>query len=556
MTGYSAAHAAEINNTTSVTDEQLLKIMEDARQAMTAHQYMMAIKLYRQLAEMPDHVLRQDAIESLGLAYERAGKQADAKRAYEYFLQLYPDSAASERIRQRLAGIVTATWKDKEKLDKPKEKAGSSTWNNYGSWSQYFRRNGSLDEDNKDIVNLNLLSSNLDLNGRGKIGNLDLKTRFTGSENTNIDDSSNNYQTLNYLYAEINSRGSGFYSRIGRQRPKSGGIMGRFDGVHLGYHINNSLIFNVTAGYPVDRSKNIFIDDSREFYGVTLETGPWHEYWLANIYAIRQMSESYLDREATGGELRYIHPKHNLYTFVDYDTHFETLNIFSTQASVTASESIIFNAFLDVRHTPTVTTRNALFGQQVTTLTELHKSNSPEAIQQMALNNSPKYYLSMASMTYKFNSMYQLDTDITASKLETSPSMPAMSGSSNPMEYYFSTRLTISEWFGKRDVNIVGLRYADTANSTQQQLLLNSRFYASEKWSLNPSIIVDNRRYSGNSQQSELRVVPGFRTEYLASRSFSMDMEIVPEWSERKDTVGNYEYKNYYVNMGYRYIFD
>jgi len=549
---------AEDNNAVQKDDSQaLLQIMEDARIAMFEREYTRAIKLYRQLAEMPDHILRRDAIESLGLAYERAGKLEQAKKTYEMYLQLYPKSDGVERIRQRIAGLETANWEEKKKLAKPEPTSRKDQWRNYGSWAQYARRNASIYEDENEVVDLNLLSSFLDANSRGKLGSVDIKTRFSGSHNADLNNENNNYEQLSYLYAEVNQRSHGIYTRLGRQRPKGGGVLGRFDGINLGYHLNNSLIVNLTGGMPVDRTTHIYLDDSKYFYGLNLETGPWNKYWLANTYVIRQYAESLLDREAVGGELRFVHPKHSLYTLVDYDLYFDMLNIFSTQGSWSATESTTFNVFVDYRHSPSLSTRNALQGQPVFTLSDLKTLYSEEEIHQLAIDRSAKYYMAMAAVTYKFNDTYQLDTDVTATNLVATPSSGGVAGSNGtPNEYYFSTRLTVSNIFQHKDVNIIALRYADTNNSVQKSIMLNSRFNAAGKWFINPSLFISRTTYTASMQKSDNNITPGLRAEYQPSRALTLEFEAIPQWNKRRDTLGNAEYKNYYVSAGYRYIFD
>ena len=112
--------------------------MEEARQAMAKGDYSRAIALYNKVLQLPPNAYQQDALEFLGLARERKGQLAHAKAEYEKFLGLYPEGSAATRVKQRLAGLLTARKTPKEKLSKTARRKDRSEWDFFGGVSQFF----------------------------------------------------------------------------------------------------------------------------------------------------------------------------------------------------------------------------------------------------------------------------------------------------------------------------------------------------------------------------------------------------------------------------------
>ncbi|PLX60136.1 tetratricopeptide repeat protein [Sedimenticola selenatireducens] len=92
----------------AIPETEVAEIMESARQAMAGNDYSRAIQLYTKVLRYPEHKYREQAQEFLGLARERNKQLAHAKREYEKYLVLYPEGEGAERVRQRLAALVTA----------------------------------------------------------------------------------------------------------------------------------------------------------------------------------------------------------------------------------------------------------------------------------------------------------------------------------------------------------------------------------------------------------------------------------------------------------------
>ena len=63
------------------------------------------------------------------------------------------------------------------------------------------------------------------------------------------------------------------FGKIGRQTRTSGGVLGRFDGVHLAHDINPYFAINGVFGYPVVSSRQMRMDSDRKFYGISTDFG-------------------------------------------------------------------------------------------------------------------------------------------------------------------------------------------------------------------------------------------------------------------------------------------
>jgi hypothetical protein len=538
----------------AVEQQDVAALMDDAKQAMKEAQYNRAIQSYLKLLALPDNAYRRDAQELLALAYERNGQLDQAKLEYQRYLQLYPEGDGAERVRQRLAGIVTAAWpeQDASKKLRPEKQAQRNEWQHYGSLSQYLRRDVSTFEDQPSVVGNYSLTTALDVTSKGRSGDLDIKTRVSGSYLYDLDNISGHQQQLSYLYLDLNQRRQGWSGSIGRQRANGGGVLGRYDGIDLAMRLSPNYSVGVVAGMPVERSTETSPDSSRRFYGVNIETGPWNEHWELNGYLIQQQADGLLDRRAVGGELRYLHPERMLYTLLDYDISYGALNIASVQGSWIMPDKTSYNLLLDYRNGPALTTRNALIGQSVTTLTALSLSYSEEQIRQLAQDRTPRSTLAMVGVSRPLSERYRLDADFSVSNVGATPdSGGVLASDSSGNDYYLSTQLTGSSFFKEGDVTIFGLRLGDSAVNRSTTLLASSRLPIAGSWYINPRLQLGYQSYTASSD-SQQSLYPSLRVEYNWSRFSQFWFDGGYEWSQRNLWLGNQNYTNYSLEIGYR----
>ena len=122
----------------------------------------------------------------------------------------------------------------------------------------------------------------------------------------------------------MNRNTTGLRGRIGRQSRNTGGVLGRFDGLNLGYQLNEHLLFSTVFGKPAYSSSD-GIDSSRSFYGASINYGPILENLDLGMFYIAQDVEGIQDRQAVGAEFRYFGTKQSLWGMVDYDIAYNEL---------------------------------------------------------------------------------------------------------------------------------------------------------------------------------------------------------------------------------------
>ncbi len=83
-------------------------IFAKARAAITAGEYQRATQLLTKIVNLEENSRSAEAQELLGVVRERNGRLAHARAEYEIYLEKYPDGEGADRVRQRLAGVLTA----------------------------------------------------------------------------------------------------------------------------------------------------------------------------------------------------------------------------------------------------------------------------------------------------------------------------------------------------------------------------------------------------------------------------------------------------------------
>ncbi len=527
------------------SEEALAQIMKDAREAMREAQYNVAIRNYRELAEMQDHAYRRDALELLGLAYERKGDLPNAKATYQRYIELYPEGLPTERVRQRLAGLDTAAWEPPKRLEKPAEK-NKSSWRQYGSFSQYLRRDASSFENQAEVVHNYALTSQLDYNLRGRNDKWDLRSRINTGHSHDLQDKQGDQSTLSYLYLDMQQRQGDWGFRFGRQRANSGGALGRFDGLKLQRRIGKNEL-QLLLGMPVERSSDTSPDSSRQFYGLNFQSGPLAEHWQASGYLIQQQYDGLLDRRAIGGELRYNHTQRTLYTLLDYDIAYHVLNIANLQATYHFKDKSSINLLLDYRASPVLTTGNALIGQSATSLDELSQLYSETQIRELAEQHTAHNYLASIGFGKPFSKDLRLDLDFSASNLTASD---ISAGTDD--EFFTMGRLTWSNLWRAKDNNIASLRLSDTDNSRSTNLSLSSR-QPWGNWRFTPRLQWESRDYTNGDKQATL--APEFRAEYRWQSGHLFELGMGWESIRKETWLGEQKTENSYYSVGYRWQF-
>ena len=464
-----------------IAERKLEKLMENAKVVMTEGNYRRAVQIYTKILRTAAGDMKKQAHELLGLARERNDQFAHAKSEYKKYLNCYPLEPDAERVGQRLAGLLTAAKKPKMrivKVKKPKKINEKPKWRirNYGSYSNFYYRNQSLQEGRDTRVNRNDLYTNFDLNSRWISEDYDIRYKYTARHQSIFLPDKENKSRLSALSLEVRHKKSDLYGKIGRQSRHSGGVLGRFDGAHISYDISPKVVINGVFGFPVERTKKTNVNTEKKFFGVSADFGTFNEHWDYTAFFITQDNRGVIDRCAIGGEVRYFNPKKSFFTLIDYDVLFNAVNIFSFNGHWTLPSRTILNLMCNYRRSPLLMTNNAIRGQGVMELDDLFGRYTDKELQSLAVDRSAISKSFTFGATQQISDDIQLTGNFTVSRLEgtvASGGVDAVPGTGN--QYYSSLQLNINNIFFKNDSIINGLRCSNTSRRSTYAYNISAR---------------------------------------------------------------------------------
>lgn len=543
----------------SGTDPALAAVMEEAYGAMTAGDYHRAIQLYTKVAaQNDDGVARRKAQELLGLARERNGQKPQAKAEYEKYLASYPEGPESDRVRQRLAALVTVTAPSKPALREQKNTAGKpSDWRSdiFGSISQFYFRNETNPEGGKKQVNLSRLTNDLDLNARFRNDAYDVRALFVGSYDMDLLSGGDNDTRVYNLSLEMKGLKNGLYGRVGRQSLSSAGVFGRFDGIRLGYDITSAITLNSVYGYPVERSSDTHINAGRHFMGASVNIGEPANEWSFSAYAIEQRDNGLTDRRAVGGEIKYFERMKSLYVLADYDIFYKDLNLLMLFGTWTVREGTTINLNLDYRNSPFLTTKSAIQGQGVENLGDLFNRFNEEELYSLAQDRTAQSETATMGVTQDLNEKLQLTAEATAAKLSGTATSGGVEGyAATGTDIYLNTQLIASDFFSDGDIVSFGLRYYNTSNYRSYGAIVNARLPLTQDLRINPRVLLDYRK-SGSTDNNRLLVRPLLRVDYRLKRWLRFEAEGGIEWQDETFSGLSKKLLGTFFYIGYRIYF-
>ena len=552
----------------SAGSPRMSELMDEAGGAMIDRNFRRAVQLYTKILRNPESVFRQDAQELLGLARDRNGQAAHAKAEYKKYLKLYPEGPGADRVRQRLSGLLTAAAKPKGKLRKAKKSGtkGESDWDHqiFGSLSEFYSYNDSEAEDGTRTINQSQSLTSLDFNTRSRSDRYEIRTQFFGTHEVDLrSNAADDISRVNNLYVDLEDRKWELSGRFGRQSRSSGGVLGRFDGGMISYEVLSQVKINGVFGYPVASSKDSAFNTDKRFYGGSINLGTFWNSVDFNLFAINQEVNGVDDRQAVGGEIRYFDPKKSLFSYVDYDTSYDELNIFLINGGWTFPTKTRLNLVLDYRKSPILTTSNALIGQTVQDVSLLLNTLSEDEIRQLAIDRTATSKSATIGIVQDLNEKYQVVAEVTVSELSgttASPNpaiLPVVTVPANPptgKDYFYLAQFIASNFFMEGDINIIEMRYSDTMNNDSYSLNLNLRYPFTQNLRINPRIQT-NYRKNKNDDGESLTIRPLLRVDYRWKKWLRFEMEGGREW--REDTIlGNTnKTAGYFARVGFRAYF-
>jgi tetratricopeptide (TPR) repeat protein len=550
--------------------------MDEARAALKKGNYAQAIELLRKVLTRPENERSAEAQELLGVAYQKAGQLAEARAQYEDYLRRYPVGEGSEGVRQRLDGILTASGEPGQRLRSSKARShepgapprsAGTTWMVSGSASQFYIRDDSFrtlrdpslppnPNEDKDahLTHQNSLLSSFDLSAVWSNDQFKSKFRFSGTEEHKFDDNTD-IVSVAALFFETTVKQWDLMTRLGRQTRNTGGVVGRFDGGVVSWQANPNVRLNVVGGSPVERRADEPFKDDRYFYGASVDFGHFWGNLEATLFAIEQRGRSVLDRQAIGGELRYIDADKSAFALVDYDVHFQELNAAMLSGSWTLPDKSIISAGIDYRKSPYLTAWNALQGQPFLTLYDMLKLHSKEEVDQFAIDRTPTYQSATVGYAFPLGNNYQVNLDATASSLSgtvASGGIAAMLPTGT--ELYYSAQLTRTNLFAEGDMYIAGVRLADLEASNLYVLDFSARYPLSNELRINPRLRLGYQE-GDTTDLREITVLPSILVNYYWTRDLSLELEVGAKWTDRRQGGATQTETDLFFTAGFRYDF-
>lgn len=546
----------------SVGLDQVDELMAEARRAMVDGEISRAVQVYTKVLRIPNHDRHAEALEYLALAREKNGQTAHAKAEYERYLSLYPDGDGAARVSQRLAALLATDRRNLSTAVPEMRTAASaapprrSNWRAQTFLSQYYRRDVNQFDEEEQIVSQSALYTDVNLDLRRRGSRFDFGTRLSAGHRNDFlpeDEGAGNQLRLSYAYLDLADAETGLRGRIGRQSRNSGGILGRFDGLNLGYLATDRVLLNAVVGHPVNAAAD-GIDSGRTFYGASVNYGPILENLEIGAFFIQQEIEGISDRQAVGTEFRFFGQNQSLWGVIDYDTSYSELSSAFLQGSWRFANRLTVHGSVDRRHSPYLSMYNAMIGQPVATFPELLVLFSEEEIRQFSLDRAPVAVAYTAGLSHSLSPRIQINADATRMTVETAPESGGIAALPRTTYALYSTNLVASSILLEGDVTLVGLRFSESDTSSVASVNLDSRLPIGRSWRINPRLRVDRRQIKADSSYEWL-YTPGIRILFRRSQHYRIELEAGKRFSRREIPTADMDRESYFVNLGYQAFF-
>jgi tetratricopeptide (TPR) repeat protein len=561
--------------------------MDEGRAALKHNNVGGAIQLFAKVLKYPQNQYSAEAQELLGLAHQRGGQLSQARADYEDYLRRYPSGEQSERVRQRLAGIVTAVGDPSAPPRAPNGLPGgmlpigkfaqtrATNWAFVASVSSFYIRDDSFrtvkdasvapnpnaDPDDH-AVHQNEMLSTLDLMGTWNNDQTKGRIRFSGGEEHRFDAPNQTDETgISALSIETRVKDWNLSMVAGRQTLNADGMLGRFDGMLFSWQPLPMLKVDLVGGAPASSRYDVPFKNERYFYGAGIGLGPFFGGFETTLYAIEQRDRWLVDRQAIGADFRYIDPSKFAFGNVDYDIHFQRLNAAIFSGSWTLFDKSTIYGGADYRRTPYLSTWNALINQPFATLYDILKSQTEtsQQLQQIAIDQTPIYKSAMLGFSHPLSDKLQVAADATIVNLtqpiaQTWPNSPLLATLPAGSEYYYSVQLIGANIFKDGDMYIGALRYAQLPGSKQYVLDLNTRYPLTNDWLLSPRLRLGYEIDNGTGLK-QYTLLPSFLVDYQLTRDLNFEFEVGAEWTSAVQPRIRTSDIELLVTIGLRYSF-
>jgi hypothetical protein len=581
--------------------------MDEGRAALRRGKSRDAIALFVKVLSLPDNLYTAEAEELLGVARQKNGQLAEARIAYENYLRHYPGGEGSERVRQRLAGLVTAQDDRTAALREPGQgpvkalpigkftKTNETTWSLTGSVSSFYihddanttARDTSLAPNlantnaddhsvhqNEILTTLDLLAAWNDNSTSGKIRvNVGEEHRFASNIMAPTGDQADQFGvsqlSLDMVMKDINLR-----TVAGRQTYNGDGVFGRFDGMLFSWQALPMVKVDLIGGSPANSRYNLPFTNERWFYGGGIGLGPLFGGLETSVYFNEERGRWLVDREAIGMDLKYSDPAKFMFANVDYDVRFQQLGEAVVSGSWTLPQGTTIYGGADYRRVPFLSTWNVLLNQPFGNLYDFLKLQNnigqgltSDQVNQLALAETPLYRSAMLGFSHPLSDKLTVSADATFANLSRtitplSSLDPTLAQLATGNEYYATAQLIATNIFKQGDMYIGAFHYAQQETNTQYVLDFNVRYPVINDLMVSPRLRLGYNVFGGNNPNfsavntRQYTVMPSILIDYNITPSLQFETEIGTQWTY--STLPNMRTTDTEIfgTIGFRYTFD
>jgi tetratricopeptide (TPR) repeat protein len=543
-------------------EQNAKQLMDSAREALSHGQEVIAIEALNRLLNLPPNQQSQAAQKLIGEARERNGEFDKARVEYEIYLKFYPDAKDAAQVKAKLAQLPQAG--TKPILHLAQQKTTDMKMMFYGGLSQnYYKGMSHTDTTTADIngvsteslttTDQSMLVSALDLTGRKRTDTTDTRIVVRDVYDANFLPRQKSLNRLNAAYIEQSARDRSYLYRMGRQNGSGGGVLGRFDGVWLGYSPNSTWRINGVIGTPVEFYNSDM--EKKTFAGMSIDLTRLPEQWSGSGYFIHQKVAGIVDRQALGVETHYFDTQRNYSGLLEYDTLFKAVNIATLQGNWNTEAGSNYNMLLDHRKTPSLQVTTALQGQTNQSIASLMQSGtSAENLRADAQALSATSNLFLVGMTRPYSEHWRWGGDFriaNTSGTGASGIQGAMPGTGN--SYTYTMQAIANNLFIENDLSVISASYVDDPRFKGRSLLFNRVETLRRNWRLDMSLqLYAESDVSGIDTR---RVTPSLKLNYHLSDSVSLEGEGGIEDTHTYSATQNDKTRRKYFYVGYRWDF-
>jgi hypothetical protein len=533
--------------------------MARARRLLIEGKNKQAIVLFRQIVRAPKNKDSQDALELLGLSYERDRQYSRARANYRLYLKRYRAGPGADRVQQRLRNLTRRS--SRRRLRSTGSRGGTGKTLVYGSWSQ--RVFGGISSSSTGTgIDQEALITSLTMTVRKRTRNWDTKGVLTADNNYDFLGSKTRSRVLN-AYAESKTKWHNFSVKAGRQGPRGAGVLDRFDGALVGGELFPKWRLNYVVGQPVDYFGGT---TQRDFSGVSVDAGTFAGKWSVSLFKIDATADGLVDRRGVGSEIRYFNKSTTAFGMVDYDTYFNELNVAMLQSNWQANNNWNFNLLVDWRKAPYLQISNVLLAPvnsvSYTSVAELaaaepgidlvQLAKDRTALSQTVTIGTTMPNLKQLGVKSKFWRKVRFGVDLSYTSLSDLPAsygQPAIPGSET---ISVTGRAIGTQLFFKNEISVAGFSVISNSEYRAFSAYLTERNRIKKNWRMD--IGLKFYQQYNNVGTSLTRLTPSVRAEYRKKKT-TFEFELGHEISQSVNPLQNENIDRDYITLGYRYDF-